>query len=132
MNSFTNDHALETFRSLINISVEALKILVLLNGGAIVALLAYLGQVDTRVQLASLVAHPVRVFVVGLVLGALSFVGSYLTQLSLYSETVFRKTQRHHWFLWVTLLLGLASIAAFAWGAFATIGAFGQPLDVGT
>jgi len=132
MNSFTNDHALETFRSLISISVEALKILVLLNGGAIVALLAYLGQVDTRVQLASLVAHPVRVFVVGLVLGALSFVGSYLTQLSLYNETVFRKPQRHHWFLCVTLLLGLASIAAFACGAFATIGAFGQPLDVGT
>jgi hypothetical protein len=42
--SFNTDHALETFKSLISISVELLRSLLLLNGGAIVALLAYIGQ----------------------------------------------------------------------------------------
>jgi hypothetical protein len=127
MSNGNNDHAMETYRSLVTISIEALKIFVLLNGGAIVALLAYLGQVDARVELAWLVAQPLRAFVVGLVLGALGFVGSYLTQLSLYNESAHGKPQRHHHFLWATVILGLTSIAAFACGAFATIAAFGKP-----
>lgn len=127
MSSSSNDHAMETYRSLITISIEALKVLVLLNGGAIVALLAYLGQVEARHELASLVAFPLRLFVVGLVLGALGFVGSYLTQLCLYNESALGKPHRHHYFLWGTIILGLGSIGAFACGAFATIGAFGSP-----
>lgn len=42
--SIEDDHALETYKSLISFGTEALKALQLLNGGAIVALLAYLGQ----------------------------------------------------------------------------------------
>jgi hypothetical protein len=38
------EHALETYRSLIAISLAGLKTLMLINGGAVVALLAYLGQ----------------------------------------------------------------------------------------
>lgn len=127
MSSSSNDHMMETYRSLITISIEALKVLVLLNGGAIVALIAYLGQVDARVQLAVLVADPLRLFVVGLVLGALGFIGSYLTQLRLYNESAFNKPQRHQIILWGTIVVGLGSIAAFACGAFATIEAFGTP-----
>lgn len=39
------EHALETYKSLIQTSVEGMKLLTLLNGGAAVALLAYLGNV---------------------------------------------------------------------------------------
>jgi hypothetical protein len=41
-------HPEETFKSLITISVEALKTLALVNGGAAVALLAYLGNLAAR------------------------------------------------------------------------------------
>jgi hypothetical protein len=37
-------HIRETFRGLITISVEVVKMLALINGGAAVALLAYLGS----------------------------------------------------------------------------------------
>ena len=39
-----SEHTSETYRSLISISMEGLKTLLLINGGAVVALLAYLGQ----------------------------------------------------------------------------------------
>jgi hypothetical protein len=38
----SNEHAIETFKSMIQISVEGMKLLGLLNGGAAVALLPYL------------------------------------------------------------------------------------------
>ena len=43
-----DDHAIETHKSMISISIEAIKHLALLNGGAIVALLGFLGQVSNR------------------------------------------------------------------------------------
>jgi len=42
--SFEEGHALETYKSMLSISVEGLKALLLINGGAVVAMLAYLGQ----------------------------------------------------------------------------------------
>ena len=38
-----NEHAVETYRSLVQIVSEGLKILLLLNGGDVIAILAYLG-----------------------------------------------------------------------------------------
>jgi hypothetical protein len=38
----SKEHAVETFRSMIQISVESMKLLALLNGGGAVALLPYL------------------------------------------------------------------------------------------
>jgi hypothetical protein len=40
-----DEHAIETFKSLILVSLQGLKLLALFNGGAAVALLAYLGNV---------------------------------------------------------------------------------------
>jgi len=42
------EHAIETYKSLIQISVEVMKLLALLNGDAAVALLAYLGNVTQK------------------------------------------------------------------------------------
>ena len=42
------EHAIETYKSLVQISVEGMKLLALLNGGAVVALLAYLGNLSGK------------------------------------------------------------------------------------
>jgi len=83
-----NFHPEETYKSLITISVEALKMVALINGGAAVAILAYLGN---------LASHPshrripnmtcaLAFFSIGLLLTVLAFIASYLTQLRLYNE----------------------------------------------
>ncbi len=41
-------HPEETYKSLITISVEALKLVALINGGAAVAILVYLGNLASR------------------------------------------------------------------------------------
>ena len=47
-------HIVETYKGLINLSIEALKALLLINGGAAVAILAYLGNLASRTSLAHL------------------------------------------------------------------------------
>jgi len=47
-------HITETFKGLINLSIEGLKALLLINGGAAVAILAYLGNLAARTSVAHL------------------------------------------------------------------------------
>jgi hypothetical protein len=81
-------HPEETYKSLITISVEALKMVALINGGAAVALLAYLSNFTSR---SSGIRPPnmtcaLGCFAFGLLLTVLAFISSYLTQLRLYNE----------------------------------------------
>jgi hypothetical protein len=124
--SHEDDHRLETYRSMIAIALEAMKCVVLLNGGAVVALLAFLGQVASRGQQVPNAAHPVGFFVVGLTAGCLTFFTSYFTQFSLLNQSYDRETKlfRHMPWLWVTVVLGVAGIVSFAIGAYSSLGVF--------
>jgi hypothetical protein len=81
-------HIVETFKGLINLSIEALKALLLINGGAAVAILAYLGSLTSR----GAVAHPPNMknallfFAGGVFTTALAFIVAYFTQYRLYYE----------------------------------------------
>ncbi len=124
--SFKKDHALETFKSLISISGEVIRALMYLNGGAVVALLAYLGQAQNGADIARHATWPLIWFVIGLVLSVGTFIGSYLTQLSLYQESVHRQTYKgsHTRWLWPSIVAGVLSLVAFSIGAFSSISAF--------
>ena len=82
------EHAIETYKSLIQVSVEGMKLLALLNGGAAVALLAYLGNVAGKLLPLPDMRLPMALFLVGLTLSGFGFLGSYFTQLRLYDESV--------------------------------------------
>src|SRR4051812_393584 len=82
------EHALETYRSLISISLAGLKTLMLINGGAVVALLTYLEHSPQGATLASQAFWSLGAFVAGVVFCVAAFFGSYQTQFTLYNETV--------------------------------------------
>jgi len=107
------ERAVETLKSLVQISVEGLKLLALLNGGAVVALLAYLGNIAGK-SVAPNMRLPIVLFVVGLCLDGFAFAGSYLTQLWLYNER-----GSHRYFLWSTFALAILSLGFFGAGAYA-------------
>jgi len=93
--TFDDERALETYRSMISVGTEALKALQLLNGGAVIALLTYLGHTSARLCLAPRAQCPVAWFVIGLLSGTAAFLTTYFTQLLLYGEFVRGDKTRH-------------------------------------
>lgn len=117
MTQFAHEHAIETFKSLVTLATEGLKTLVLINGGAVVALLAYLGQVHGDSDLGHRVAWPMILFATGLVAAGTAFGTAYMTQLHLYQESVHDIQEGHVRWLRVTILLAFLSIFSFVIGA---------------
>lgn len=118
---FKTQHAVETYKSLVQISVAGLKLLALLNGGAAVALLAYLGNIAGKGVAAPDVRFSMASYLVGLVLCGLAFAASYLTQLRLYNESIGARGSAagpHQLWLWLAMALALLSLAAFAIGSY--------------
>ena len=119
-----NEHTSETYKSMIGISVEGLKALQLLNGGAIVALLAYLGQVPAAPCQVGSIAFPLAMFVGGLVCGTFGFFSSYFTQFALFNESLNRSGMfgwPHTRWLWTTVVIALLSLGGFAGGALTSV-----------
>lgn len=112
-----NEHRIVTYKSMIGVATGALKALQLLNGGAVVALLTYLGHVQVSPCLVGRTACPLAFFIGGLFLGTLAFFSTYFTQFALYNESMQRQGllgwPHMRWF-WVTFILALLSLIAFA------------------
>lgn len=126
---FAAEQALETYRSMISIGTESLKALQLINGGAIVAILAYLGQAANGATVAREVSRPLGFFVAGLVVATVAFLTTYLTQHRLLHDLLDSEAEgrsRHTFWLVVTVVLALASVALFAWGARGAVAALGH------
>jgi uncharacterized membrane protein YidH (DUF202 family) len=124
-------HIQETFKGLIALSIEALKALLLINGGAAVAILAYLGSLASHspsVHLPSM-KSALLCFAVGVLAAAVAFIVAYFTQLRLYSEERARHSRqsfrtRHPIWLTIGTLLVIASASAFAFGCWNAASAF--------
>lgn len=117
--TFNEEHALETYKSLIGFSTEALKALQLLNGGAIVALLAYLGQAKVETSVSHNIGFPLICFIIGLSISMMTFFLAYYTQFRLYNETINPNYQgKHHTFwLWIAFCCLVLSLVFFVVGA---------------
>ncbi len=127
--NFNEEHAIETYKSLISISTEGMKALQLVNGGAVVALLAYLGQASNRAGVAAHVKCAMGLFILGLVAATFAFFTSYLTQLALFNESVREKVYqgtKHGPWWWVTIVVAFISLVCFACGAFAAVAALSK------
>lgn len=115
-------HWLETYKSLITISIEGFKFCALANGGAAVALLAYLGNVAGKGSAVPDMRCPMAAFLLGLLLCGVSMLFSYLTQFKLLNEAgAAIRGPSHVWPLWTAILAYALSIAAFGVGAWQAV-----------
>jgi hypothetical protein len=121
--NFKHEHAIETYKSLISISTEAFKALQLLNGGAIVALLAFIGQTaPTNPEILTQARWPIGLFVTGLALGTFVYITAYNTQLTLHNENIGEKpVGAHKYWLRVSFVLATLSMIFFSLGAFSCL-----------
>ncbi|MDZ7754658.1 MAG: hypothetical protein U5S82_24145 [Gammaproteobacteria bacterium] len=108
---------LEMFRSVITAGQNALRTALLMNGGAIVALLAFLGKLTTENPgKLSAFSGSLMIFTVGVFLAGLTSGFTYLSQWFYASDKPWsRKTG---WVLNIAcIILGLAAYGTFIWGA---------------
>jgi hypothetical protein len=104
---------------MITLSVEGFKFSALANGGACVALLAYLETVASKGAATPDMRLPMGAILAGLVSCGAAMLCAYVTQLTLFREERDGKTKWrwHQLFLWLSVAFYATSIAAFAVGA---------------
>lgn len=121
------EHKTETYKSLITISTAAFKSLQLLNGGAVIGMLTYLGHIENASFTAIMTFRGgLGSFMLGLFLATAVYIPSYLTQLNLHQENVSNKKQSHHRWLNVALLLCVLSLMSFLSGSWCTLNAIAE------
>jgi len=126
--SIQDGHAIETYKSLINISLAGLKLLALLNGGAAVALLAFIGNISGKNLPVPDLRWSMAFFLGGLSLCGLAFFLSYLTQFILYQEVmndkIKKQISRHIVWHRLASIIALLSLVAFIIGSFLAVNRF--------
>lgn len=122
------DWHLESFKAVVQFASTAIKTLLLVNGGAVIAMLALLGNLWTKEsngqvvaqRVAGLLQVPMSLFVAGLVAAAMTAAGAYLSQ-----HFFSHKWDRTGRILqWASVAFAAAGIASFAGGAYCAVGAF--------
>lgn len=110
---------LEGFRQVLALGQSALKSIMLLNGGAAVALLAFIGNLISRSGASENIAtfaDSMNLFVVGVFLAVVAYATTYLSQLGYSGEETWQRRIGVGFHVG-TVLAGLASLTAFMWGA---------------
>lgn len=124
MTSNLNDqHWIETYKSLITLSIEGFKFTALANGGAAVTLLAYLGNIFGKGGTAPDMRLPMAAFLAGLALCGAAMLFAYLTQLKLLNESGNDQRPKlpHAWVLWTAIILYALSLVAFGIGSWQAV-----------
>lgn len=120
-------HDTEMFRSVINFAGSALKSAMLINGGAAVALMAFIGNIWTKVTAVAAVTsltNSVFYFAFGVLAAALATMMSYFTQYFYHHGPEKLGVAFHV----VSTITGIGSFVLFGWGAFEVYTAFVQHL----
>jgi hypothetical protein len=116
-------HWIETYKSLIALSTEGFKFSALANGGAAVSLLAYLGNVASKVTQMPDMRAPMAAFLAGVAACGGAMLFAYFTQLKLLNEIGCTESPKllHSWLLWAAILLFTSSLVAFGVGSWLAV-----------
>lgn len=114
-----NWHLEETYKSLIQISIVVMRFILIANGGAAVAMLAFAGNLyANNIELPPSFKFAMLFFLGGVTSGGITCVLSYRTQLTLYREERDKLgTNKHHIALYLTMFFALLGIFLFGLGS---------------
>lgn len=114
---FNTQHKLETYKSMVTISIEAFKYLSLLNSGVVIAFLTFANGVAQRTSHMPLIQPAMTAFLFSSTATALFILFSYLTQFCLFNESFARFWKGTHVvFVVLAVVSFLASVASFICG----------------
>ncbi|MBA5686958.1 hypothetical protein [Rugamonas apoptosis] len=114
-------HRIETYKSMISISVEGFKYTALLNGGAAAGMIATIDKLRNA-MLPGPMQIAMLLFVAGLGLNGFAIAFSYVTQMALYNESIKRlRDGQHSWPLNISVACFVGSLLAFCAGAIVAV-----------
>lgn len=122
--SIGNDHWLETYKSLVALATEGFKFSTLINGGAAVALLAYLGNVAGSNEPVPDMRYAMFFFLFGLFLCGLSIMFAYFTQLKRLNDISQNKNPIPNRWLTLAIITFELNIVSFIVGSFLAVNSF--------
>lgn len=117
----SDSHQSETYKSLIQISVEGFRYLALMNGATWLTVLTFSERGVSGQPEDCSIKVAVALFIVSLTLTALCYLGSWLTQLCLHNENVAKASQgsyvfpegRHILPMWLTILVFVTAVSVY-------------------
>jgi hypothetical protein len=118
------DHYADTYKSLVTLATEAFKFCALSNGGAAVAILAYLGNVAGKERPLPDMRCAMAAFLIGLFFCGLSMFFAYLTQLERLNRLARGQNIQRDWRLKAAMFFVILSLAAFATGSMIAVWSF--------
>ena len=123
----SREHWIETYKSLISISIEGFKFSALANGGAAVALLTYLGNVAGKSAPVPDMRYPMTSYIAGLVFVGIAMLFAYSAQYTLLEKGGAAEHHRvmHRRLLVLAAFCYFASLVAFGWGSWQAVENFG-------
>jgi hypothetical protein len=116
-------HSVEMLRSVITYGLATLKSSMLINGGAAVALLAFIGKIwekNISVEAVNSLTNAIAFFSFGVLLAAIGSAGSYFTQYN-YSESHQKSGIAFHI---ITILMVIGAFTLFGYGSYESYQAF--------
>ena len=118
-------HVQETYRSMIQFGQGMLRFTFLANGAAIISIMTFLGDLYTKGGKAPSMKVPLAFFLVGILFSGIATLTTYLIQFMLYNEAVNNLDGNgwgsHKRWLYITLIIIVMSIIAFAAGSFCAV-----------
>lgn len=124
--------SLEVFRSVITVGANAAKSFMIINGGAAIALLAFLGNIwnkETTPTASASVANSLLIFCLGILCSGVCSGFTYLSQFCYANSELSTKRPWHlagHFNNTIAVLSGLASLILFGIGAYVTYISMGK------
>lgn len=125
-----NNWRTESLKAIVQFAALTIRSLILINGGAVVVLMALLGSLwgvneNSATDLAKNLVSPFGLFIGGLIAGVGAGAFSYFAQV-LFTEWPGDKQKEKTGanFRWVAIIFGGASIILFGLGSFAALSAF--------
>ncbi len=117
LQEFDKTHKVETFKSILTISMEVMKALILINGGAAAGMVATLDKLRLVITAGALQGAMVC-FVLGLISAVLAGCGGYFTQYAMHEKNMGREIAIG-WDRWRkgTIAICMISLAFFSAGA---------------
>jgi hypothetical protein len=116
-------HSIEMFKAVVESGREALNALVIVNGGAVIALLGFMGAVISKGLPQSLglgLTLPILQFGIGVLMGAVGFMMRYFSQACYATD----KKKCGDAFRWVAISVALIGYGLFGFGIYGAYCAF--------